>query len=179
MLTIKVDSEAPIPNGCRPLRGLIGRCGRRFLGLTPQALCFRSLRGLHACIVLLAVVLITTTSIVSQANQNSATAQSQTVADRDKYAVIINGASGEPAYAKQFQQWTGALQATLLGRFGFARDRVKLLTEKPADSFAAPATADEVKKLFGSLRTELKADSLLFVFLSEVSIPSSGATWPP
>src|SRR5215471_8777063 len=141
MLTIKVDNEAPIPNGCRPLRGL------------------------HACIVLLAIVLITQTSIVSQANQNSATPQSQTVADRDKYAVIINGASGEPAYAKQFQQWSGALQATLLGRFGFARDRVKLLTEKPADSTAAPATADEVKKLFGSLRTELTADSELFIFL--------------
>jgi hypothetical protein len=85
--------------------------------------------------------------------------------DPNKYALIINGASGEPAYAKQFDQWTTSLRAALQGRFGFAKDRVKLLTEKPADSTAAPATAEEVKKAFASLRTELNPDNLLFVFL--------------
>lgn len=89
----------------------------------------------------------------------------QTAPDRTKYALIINGASGEAAYAKQFQQWTTALQTALTGRFGFAKDRVKLLTEKPPDASAAPATAEEVKKVFGSLRTELNPDNLLFVFL--------------
>jgi len=53
----------------------------------------------------------------------------------------------------------------LWGRFGFARNHVKLLTEKPVDAGEAPATAEEVKKVFASLRTELNADSLLFVFL--------------
>ena len=85
--------------------------------------------------------------------------------DRGKYALIISGASGDPAYAKQFQQWTASLQAALLGRFGFAKDRLKVLAEKPADSNAAPATGEEVKKVFASLRTELNSDSLLFVFL--------------
>jgi hypothetical protein len=51
----------------------------------------------------------------------------------------------------------------LSGRFGFHNDRIKLLTEKP-DATAKPATAEEVKKVFGSLRTELNADSVLFVF---------------
>ena len=63
--------------------------------------------------------------------------------DLNKYALIINGASGEPAYGKQFDQWTTSLRSALQGRFGFAKDRVKLLTEKPADSSAAPATAEE------------------------------------
>src|SRR5215831_20901470 len=152
-------------NGCRPLRGLLNRSGRSFLRRTPQAVCFRPLRGLLASVALLVIFVMVVIPAFGQSKQDSSLTQPQTALDRDKYAVIINGASGEPAYAKQFQQWTGALQATLLGRFGFARERVKLLTEKPADSLAAPATADEVKKLFGSLRTELKADSLLFVFL--------------
>ncbi|HYW74613.1 MAG TPA: hypothetical protein VE961_26550, partial [Pyrinomonadaceae bacterium] len=163
MLT-KDDREAPIVTGCRPLRGLT-HIAHAYLGLTPHALCCRPLRGLLAGTISLAIVLLTTTATVSQSNQNAGPTQSQPAPDRGKYAVIINGASGEPAYAKQFQQWTTALQTTLVGRFGFARDRVKLLTEKPADSSAAPATADEVKKLFASLRSELNTDSALFLFL--------------
>ncbi len=58
-----------------------------------------------------------------------------------------------------------ALRAALVGKFGFAEDRVKLLIEKPTDSTAAAATAEEVKKMFVSLRGELNADNVLFVFL--------------
>jgi len=149
--------------GCRPLRGLIGRGGRLFLGLTPQALCCRPLRGLFALVSSLVIFIALAIPNFAQSKQDSSL--TQPAPDRSKYAVIINSASGEPAYAKQFQQWTTALQTTLVGRFGFARDRVKLLTEKPADSSAAPATADEVKKLFASLRSELNTDSALFLFL--------------
>jgi len=105
---------------------------------------------------------------VCQTNQNalpSTPIASRPAADRNKYAVIISGASGEAAYAKQFAQWTAALRAALVGRFGFAEDRVQLLTEKPADATAAPARAEEVKRLFGSLRTELKSENVLFIFL--------------
>lgn len=119
------------------------------------------LRRLAALIVLATIASV---SIFGQSSQNSTSVQSQTTGDPSKYAVIINGASGEPTYAKQFQQWTSSLQAALLGRFGFTRDRVKLLTEKP-DAAAADATAEEVKKLFASLRTTLNSDSVLFVFL--------------
>jgi hypothetical protein len=90
---------------------------------------------------------------------------SRPAADRNKYAVIISGASGEAAYAKQFAQWTVALRAALIGRFGFAEDQVKLLIETPADSTAAPAKAEEVKRVFGSLRAELKSENVLFIFL--------------
>jgi hypothetical protein len=103
-----------------------------------------------------------------QSNPGSPTSsqtRSQPKADRNKYAVIINGASGEPAYAKQFAQWTVSLRSALTGRFGFADDRVRVLTEKPSDNTAAVATAEEVKKLFATLRTEMSADNLLFVFL--------------
>ena len=105
---------------------------------------------------------------VCQTNQNalpSSQTASRPAADRNKYAVIISGASGEAAYARQFSQWTLALRASLVGRFGFAEDRVKILSEKPTDSTAAPAIAEEVKRVFATLRTELESDNVLFIFL--------------
>ena len=91
--------------------------------------------------------------------------QSPANVDRSKYAVIISGASGEPAYAKQFEAWTSSLRSALLGRFGFAEDRLRVLTEKPSGTAETPATADEVKRVFTSLRTEVNADSVVFIFL--------------
>src|ERR1043166_2908616 len=64
--------------------------------------------------------------IFAQSEQNSAPgAQTKVNVDPSKYALLISGASGEPAYAKQFQQWTAALRGELWGRFGFAKDHVK------------------------------------------------------
>ena len=165
MPIINRNDESNGARGCRPLRGLIRRL-RVYLGLTPQALRCRQLRWLGSLIAAI-LVLINLSPAFSQSNQTAAsTSQSKSVvADPNRYAIIINGASGEPAYAKQFEQWTASLRAALLGRFGFVKDRVKLLTEKPSDSSAAPATAEEVRKAFASLRTELNSDNVLFVFL--------------
>jgi hypothetical protein len=104
----------------------------------------------------------------SQSKQNSSPSSQTTsrpAADLNKYAIIISGASGEAAYAKQFAQWTTALRAALVGKLGFAEDRVKMLVEKPTDPTAAAATAEGVKRIFASLRTELNSDNVLFIFL--------------
>ena len=85
--------------------------------------------------------------------------------DRNKFAVIISSASGEPAYAKQFAQWTLSLRKALTAKFGFAEDRIKLLTENPEDGAATRATAEEVKRTFTVLKSELNADNALFIFL--------------
>ena len=103
--------------------------------------------------------------VLASAASGLAQTKPQAMADPNKYAVIINGASGEPGYAKQFEQGTTTLQGALLGRFGFARDHLKVLSEKPADSSAAPATAEEVRQTFTTLKSQLSADNLLFVFL--------------
>ncbi len=84
--------------------------------------------------------------------------------DLNKFAVIINGASGEAAYEKQFAKWSTDLLAALTGKFGFARGHVKLLTEKP-EAHATRSTAEEVKRTFAALKTELHAGSPLFIFL--------------
>lgn len=160
-----IESELILGVRCRPLRRLAD-CLRSLLGLTPRALCCRQLRWLGPTILVVGMLSLSTTSaVLSQSNQSgSATSQTRNTADPNRYVVIISGASGEPAYAKQFQQWTTSLQAALSERFGFPKNRVKLLVEKPSDPTTAPATADEVKKLFSSLRTELNTDSVLFVF---------------
>jgi hypothetical protein len=137
---------------------------RRVLGLRPQALCLRRLWLVTATLVVFfAHVSLTFT----QSNQKSSNAPQSKPAnvDRNKYALIINGASGEPAYASQFAKWTSTLRDALTGKFGFAGERVKVLTEKSADPTTTPATAEEVRKVFTALRTELEADNLLFIFL--------------
>ena len=78
--------------------------------------------------------------------------------DPNKFAIIINGAGGEPEYAKQFAQWTTDLNSVLSRRYGFDSAKIKVLSDKLAN-------AEEVKRTFGSLKTELDANNVLFVFL--------------
>jgi hypothetical protein len=78
--------------------------------------------------------------------------------DPNKFALIINGAGGEPEYAKQFAQWTTDLTSVLSRRYGFDAAKIKVLSDKLAN-------AEEVKRTFGSLKTELDANNVLFVFL--------------
>ena len=85
--------------------------------------------------------------------------------DPNKYAVIINGASGEPEYGKQFEQWTTQLGSLLSERYGFESKQIKVLTEKPADATTTRATAEEVKSTFAALKSQLDANNILFLFL--------------
>jgi hypothetical protein len=102
-------------------------------------------------------------SLASAAGSRAAPAR--TAADPNKFAVIISGASGEEAYAKQFAQWTKSLRGALVGRLGFAEDRLTILTET-ADGGAGPrATADDVRRAFASLRGRVGPDSTVFIFL--------------
>jgi hypothetical protein len=85
--------------------------------------------------------------------------------DPNKFALIINGAGGEPVYAKQFEQWTTELSSVLSERYGFDSKQVRVLTEKPVDTASARSTAEEVKRTFASLKSQLDANNILFVFL--------------
>jgi len=85
--------------------------------------------------------------------------------DSNKFAVIINGAGGEEEYAKQFEQWTKNLTTALTQKYGFDPNKLRVLTEKPGDGNALRSTAEEVKRTFSLLKTELHQDNILFVFL--------------
>lgn len=97
-------------------------------------------------IVSLALILFISASSVAQKT------------DPNKFAVIINGAGGEPAYAKQFAEWTKELNSILSQRYGFTSTQIKVLSEQTA-------TAEEVKRTFGVLKSDLDANNVLFVFL--------------
>lgn len=85
--------------------------------------------------------------------------------DPNKHALIINGASGEAEYGKQFEQWTTELRSVLSERYGFDGKQIKVLTEKPPDATTTRSTAEEVKRVFATLKTQLDTNNVLFVFL--------------
>ncbi len=87
--------------------------------------------------------------------------QSSSPVDKNKFVLIISGAGGEPAYSKQFEQWTDELQKALTSRFGFAADNFTILSETGPKK----STADEVKSTFAALQTRLQPDNVLFLFL--------------
>jgi hypothetical protein len=76
--------------------------------------------------------------------------------DQNKFAIIINGAGGEAVYEKQFEEWTRQLSTVLSSRFGFDQKQLTVLKA---------ATADDVKRTFTTLQTQLDANNVLFVFL--------------
>jgi hypothetical protein len=103
--------------------------------------------------------------VVLLAGVVSAQTKKQVPIDPNKFAVIVNGAGGEPEYAKQFEQWTTELSSVLSERYGFEKKQIKVLTEKPADASALRSTAEEVKRVFTALKSQLDANNVLFVFL--------------
>ena len=84
--------------------------------------------------------------------------------DPNKFAVIINGASGDEEYAKQFDQWTSDLRDALTKRYGFDATKLKVLAEKPSGPPALRATAEDVRRTFALLKSELQPGNVLFVF---------------
>src|SRR6185503_7992217 len=78
-----------------------------------------------------------------------------TKGDPNKFAVIVNGAGGEAVYAKQFEEWTGQLSSVLSAKFGFDEKRLTVLKR---------ATAEDVKRTFSALKTQLDANNVVFVF---------------
>ena len=84
--------------------------------------------------------------------------------DKSKFAIILSGVGGEEAYSQQFSKWASNLQATLIGRLGFDDKQTFLLLEKPGEG-QLRSTAEEVRKAFTSVRTSIRPDDSLFVFM--------------
>jgi hypothetical protein len=83
----------------------------------------------------------------------------------ERWAVLVSGATGGPKYAEQMRQWRDTLTASLTGRYGFGKDRVKVLVDETVKT-GEQATAENVRRTLGELRKQLSADDvLLLVFL--------------
>ncbi len=81
-----------------------------------------------------------------------------------RYAVVVSGASGGPAYAMRFAAWRAALVDKLVRVFGVPRPHVFVLAEAPGPG-EGPATREQVRQVFGRLERTLGADDLLLVVL--------------
>jgi len=101
----------------------------------------------------LIVVMLVPGFVCAQAN----VAQKKTAQlDSNKFAVIVTGAAGEAAYGKQFEEWTGQLSSVLSSRLGFEAKQLTIVKG---------ATAEDVKRTFATLKSQLDANNILFLFL--------------
>jgi hypothetical protein len=120
---------------------------------------------MHRNIIPVALILLVASIACAQTATDPVPPKKPAPVDPNKFALIINGAGGEPVYAKQFEQWTTQLSSVLSERLGFDSKQVRVLTEKPVDTTSARSTAEEVKRTFASLKSQLDANNVLFVFL--------------
>jgi hypothetical protein len=85
-------------------------------------------------------------------------------AQTDRYAVIVQGVSGDEEYAKLHRQWLDGMVAVLRQKLGFDATHVTVLAEKPAAGEQL-SNAANVTATLGKLATQVKKTDLLFVLL--------------
>jgi hypothetical protein len=81
-----------------------------------------------------------------------------------RYALIVQGASGEDQYAAQHRQWVDALVGVLRERFHYDAAHLIVLAEKPGAG-EERATAESVRAAAARLAKTLSASDQLAVFL--------------
>ena len=82
----------------------------------------------------------------------------------NRYALIVQGASGEEQYATQHRAWLDALAQTLRDRLKFEPARLSILAEQ-ATAGELRATSENVKTVLGRLASEMKPTDLLLIVL--------------
>jgi hypothetical protein len=90
-------------------------------------------------------------------------ASSMPAAARERYALIVSGASGGPPYSEQYSRWAADLSRVLRERMKFVPANVVVLEE--AGEGSADATAVNVRRVMSGFRSRLASDDLLFVVL--------------
>lgn len=86
-------------------------------------------------------------------------------ADGARFALVIQGASGEEQYATLHRKWTNALVSLLRDKFKYDSSHLVVLTEQPAGS-EQKATAEVVRSSMAKLAAALTpADQLIVVFI--------------
>src|SRR5262245_16921309 len=85
-------------------------------------------------------------------------------ADGARFAVIVEGASGDPTYGPLHRGWVDSLADVLRKQFNITGPALSILTETPKDG-ELRSTAESVKSVFARLAKETKKDDLVFVML--------------
>jgi hypothetical protein len=85
-------------------------------------------------------------------------------AEGARYAVIVQGASGEPDYATVHRLWVDTLAAVLRERFGIDASHLIILAEQPKAG-ELRSTAEDVRATLGRLAKETTGADLVFIML--------------
>jgi hypothetical protein len=108
----------------------------------------------------------------AQSKEAAVSAAPRAAIDPNKFAIIIAGAGGEPAYTKKFATQADNLYSALTNRLGFDEKNVFLLMEHEAGGpenggreKVARATAEETKKAFNAVKAASSAESYVLVVL--------------
>ena len=109
-------------------------------------------------------------------SQNKPPPKQPAPADPNKFAIVVAGVGGEEAYTKKFSGQAARLCEGLTSHLGFSAKNVFLLAETSSagpedgarESDAIPsrrATAEELRKVFDSIKSAASADSFVLVVL--------------
>lgn len=85
-------------------------------------------------------------------------------AAQDRYALVVAGASGTPAFAEKHDRWRAALVEKLGRVFGFETDHLIVLAEHPREG-EQPAIREGVEQAVRRLQRVMRGDDLLLVVL--------------
>jgi hypothetical protein len=85
-------------------------------------------------------------------------------AARERYALVISGASGGPQYAEKYDRWRDELVRTLRDIWEYPADHVTVLAETASED-ARVATRDNVRAALAAFRTTVTADDTLLIVL--------------
>src|SRR5439155_19792348 len=118
--------------------GASGRCVSRHASSAEEG-CWLS-RNLSLYGLLIAFILLLPASVLA-----------------DSSALIIRGVAGSPEHETKFDKWTAGTQKALVEKFGFASDRLIVLSDKKS-------TQAEIQKAFATLKQQLKPGDTFFLF---------------
>jgi hypothetical protein len=86
-----------------------------------------------------------------------------TASAAERYALIVTGANGEPAYAAQFGEWRQAASVALVEKFGF--DPAHVVTLFDGGDAAHAATATAVRHTLDEFAAKMRRGDVLLILL--------------
>lgn len=83
---------------------------------------------------------------------------------QNRWAILVSGASGGEKYAEQMATWRNELRTTLLNRYQFKPEFVKVLVDETATT-GDKGSAENVRKLFAEIKKSATKDDFVFIVM--------------
>jgi hypothetical protein len=83
---------------------------------------------------------------------------------QNRWAVVVSGASGGEKYAEQMATWRNELRTTLINRYQFKPEFVKVLVDEAATS-GDKGSAENVRRLFAEIKKSATKDDFVLIVM--------------